>query len=223
MKKVHYRNIGFPKTGTTWLGIQLSRNPFIDARISQNFKEFRPDTFTEYKSLYEKYDVSFNLDPNAFVFQFDKDHYLRPENMHTYATHISIIFRNPYELLNSMYNFARNTKINPGFKKESYLDVDGYIFQNYINMLRFFNYWSKCKLPIKYLFYDDMRDDPKKFVHDVCSYIGIPGYYRDINFILKTEINDPLVIDDGKLIDYINDSISLIEEKTKRDLSGWKK
>jgi hypothetical protein len=221
MKKIHYRNIGYPKTGTTWLSLQLGRNPFIDAQVNNILKEFRPDSFEEYKNLYKDYQISFNMDTTAFMFCPDESHYLRPENMHTYTTHITMSLRNPYEWLNSIYNFTRNTK--PDSSKESYLDTNGYIFEQYLNMSKIFEYWSRCKLPIKYLFYDDLCEDPKKYVHDVCSYIGIPPYYSNVKFLLKTEINDPLVIEDKKIIEYINDSISLIEEKTDRDLSSWKK
>ena len=221
MKQIHYRNIGYPKTGTTWLSLQLERNPFIDSRVGNVLKEFRPASFEEYKNLYKDYEISFNMDTNAFLFCPDENHYLRPENMHSYTTHITMSLRNPYDWLNSAYNFA--LKFNPKASKESYLKINGHVFEHYINMAKIFDYWSRCKLPIKYLFYDDLCDDPKKYVHDVCSYIGVPAYYSNISFRLKTEIKNPVVIEDRKIIDYINDSISLIEEKTNRDLSSWKK
>ena len=70
MKNVHYRNIGFPKTGTTWLWSKLMQNPDVDCKINhlnryQN-KEFRAKTLSDYKKQYEKYVVSINFDTHIF-------------------------------------------------------------------------------------------------------------------------------------------------------------
>lgn len=222
MRVVHYKNIGLPKTGTTWLSLQLSRNPFIDAQVDIHHKEYRPDTFTEYSNFYEKYDVSFNFDINAYMFQDDTNHYLRPENITDYTTHITMSLRNPYELLDSLYNFSLNRGGSQD-NKSSYTKIDGDILAKYFNYKKIFHYWSVCKLPIKYMFYDDLCNDPKQYVYDVCDYIGVGRFYSNINFKLETDYKDPLVFDDSKVIDYINDSISVIEEKTNRDLSTWKK
>ena len=67
MKKIHYRNIGFPKTGTTWLWSKLIRHPDIDGKLGDTFKEFRAKNYLDYRKIYEKYSISINFD------SFEKD------------------------------------------------------------------------------------------------------------------------------------------------------
>ena len=224
MKKVHYRNIGLPKTGTTWLSLQLLRNPFIDYNLSSEFKEYRPNSYDSYIKLYKDFNISFNFDSQVFSKINDESHFNRPENIHKHTTHLSISLRNPYEILNSMYNMSRNINPNNTDDKTSYTTENGYHINLYCNMKEIFDYWSNCKLTIKFLIFDDLKNDPKKYVLDICEYIGIqPFYDKKLTFQLTTKINDRLIFDSNKVISYINNSISIIEDKIKRDLSHWKK
>ena len=63
MKILHYRNIGFPKTGTTWLHTQFLYHPNIDCKPNLNDKEYVGNTKEEYIKKYEKYDISY-IDTN---------------------------------------------------------------------------------------------------------------------------------------------------------------
>ena len=67
MKKVHYRNIGFPKTGTNWLWVQFMHHPQVDCKLESVYKEYRGTSIQSYKKLYERHDVSINLDTHVFV------------------------------------------------------------------------------------------------------------------------------------------------------------
>jgi hypothetical protein len=86
----------------------------------------------------------------------------------------------------------------------------------------FYN-WDKCKLPVKYMFYDDLVSGAERFFYEVCDYIGIKRRYKDIGVKFKTEIVSPLVFDNEDIIKYINTGISVIEDRLGRDLSHWKK
>jgi hypothetical protein len=89
---------------------------------------------------------------------------------------------------------------------------------------KIFNYWEDCKLPINYIFYDDLCADPKQYMHNLCDYIGIGKFYNgNMNRKFQTTMNDPLVFDDASAIQFINEGISIIEDHTKRDLSSWKR
>lgn len=231
MKKVHYRNIGFPKSGTTWLWEQLMMHPQVDGKLAWPYKEFKGRTLTEYQGLYEMYDVSINLNTHVFVNNLGDSHFASPKNISSYTTHITCSLRNPYEILNSMYNMTKNsdrerTLVNRTPNPKFTGNLDGYLRKNiivYTNFKKMFDEWDSCPVKVKYLFYDDLVSNPEKFFHDICDHIGIERHYKDIGIVWKTEVNDPLAFDNAETIEYINKNISVIEERLNRDLSHWKK
>lgn len=224
MREIHYRNIGFPKTGTTWLWRQLMSHPEV-GKIPFVYKEAKPNTLQKYISLYEHLDISVNLDTRIFQgANFNGPEYGTPKQIHNHTTHLSMTLRSPYDILNSMYNMERNR--NPNFidKSSEFTDFTGHAVHSYSNIKRIFDEWKHCKLPVRYALYDDLVTDPKKFFEDICDYIGIaPIYDTRIKVVFKTEINKPLVFENTDVIDYINNQISFVEEYFKRDLSHWKK
>jgi hypothetical protein len=224
MKKIHYRNIGFPKTGTNWLWQQLGTHPQIDGRFNDvSYKEYRTVDLVSYIKVYEKYDITYNMDVNVFQ-QHDPDHYLRPENIHHHTTHITMFLRNPYEVLNSMYNMEKNRNPNFNVSKEMYINISSPIVKRYSDIQEIFDYWENSIIPVKYMFYDDLVENPKQFMFDICEHIGLKSFYNDKKKkVFVTEKNDPLVFDNQTSIDYINKNISVVEDTFKRDLSHWKK
>lgn len=221
MKKIHYRNIGLPKTGTSWLWFQLMRHHQIDGKLQEHLKEFKGNNLEDYKKRYEKFDITVNLDTQLF---HDANDFTSPERIHEHTTHITMSLRNPYEILDSMYNMLCNHDPKHCAVKNSYTDMGSDTVKRYVDYKRIFDYWKSCKIDIKYMFYDDMVDDPEKYIFDICEYIGIkPLYHAKTNRVLVTEKKDPLVFDNTSTIKYINENISVIEDKLKRDLSHWKK
>lgn len=220
MKKIHYRNIGFPKTGTNWLWVQLMNHPEVDCKLNSNFKEYRGNSLESYKKIYEKYDVSINLDVHAYDRFLPEEHYLSIERIHEHTSHITMIFRNPYEVINSMYNMERNRNVNYNFTQAQHIEN---CYQTYSNTESIFNNWDRCKLPVKFMFYDDLVSNSEKFFYDVCDYIGVKRHYKDIGIKFKTDIKSPLVFDNEDIIKYINTGISVIEDRLGRDLSHWKR
>jgi len=221
MKKLHYRNIGFPKTGTTWLWHQLMANPAVDAKFDGSMKEFNPSSVEEYQMHYNNYDVSVNLYTWAFVTKNPKL-FISPKRISEHATHLSISFRNPYELIDSWYNFMNRHTFK--ISKEDYLNINNDDFNHFTDMNKLFTNWDRAKLPTKYMFYDDLVADEKNYIYDLCDFLEIARHYNPSQ--LKSNITnykDPLSFTDKKIIDIINDGISTIEEKTKRDLSHWKR
>jgi hypothetical protein len=224
MKEIHYRNIGYPKTGTNWLWKQFMTHPQVDARFHVMYKEYRNKSVTDYKKTYNGYRVSINLDPHVFVVPGAEDHTNHPKVISEYTTHLTFIFRNIYEVLNSMYNMEKNRNNNFTISKEDYANINNPSIHLYCNTKKIFDDWANCKLPIKIMFYDDLKQDQQQFMFDICNYIGIkPFYNKNIDVAFKTDINEPLIFEDQQLISYINDGISVIEDYTKRDLSHWKK
>jgi len=119
MKKIHYQNVGFPRTGTTWLWRSLIDNPAVfkvdNFSLRLKTRKFALDNKenswqednvekliddpSEYINIYSKYDVSMNFRPFTFMISD-----AAIEKIAEYTTHASIIIRNPYEVLDSFYN-----------------------------------------------------------------------------------------------------------------------
>ena len=221
MKKIHYRNIGLPKTGTNWLWLQLMSHHQIDGKMQKHLKEFKGNNLEDYKKHYEKFDITVNLDTQLF---HNANDFTSPERIHEHTTHITMSLRNPYEILDSMYNMLCNHDPKHCAVKNSYIDMDSDTVKRYVDYKRIFDYWKSCKIDIKYMFYDDMVDNPEKYIFDICEHIGIkPLYNAKTNRVFATEKKNPLVFDNTNTIKYINENISVIEDKLKRDLSHWKK
>lgn len=221
MRNVHYRNIGFPKTGTNWLWMQLMSHPEVDGKLDLIFKEYRTVNPSAYKNLYDNFNVSVNLDTHLFS-EVGDNYFYNASRLHEHTTHISMTFRNPYEVLNSMFNMEKNR--NPNFSLTSSDFTSLKEGKMYVDMDSFFSCWEQCKLSIRYQFYDDLVDDPKRYFEDLCQFLGLtPRYDSKIGIKFKTQKNEPLLFENSEIIQYINSQISLIEEKTNRDLSHWKK
>jgi hypothetical protein len=220
MKKIHYRNIGFPKTGTNWLWVQLMKHPEVDCKLESNYKEYSVSNLALYKKLYEKYEVSINLDVHVYDRLLPENHYLSIEKIHEHTTHVSMILRNPYEIINSMFNMEKNRNMNFDFTPQQYITKS---YKTYSDFKKIFSDWERSILPVKYMFYDDFLNDPENYFYDICDYIGIKRHYKDIGVKFKTDIKTPLTFDNEEIIKYINASIGVIEDKFSRDLSHWKK
>ena len=229
MKKTHYRNIGFPKTGTDFMFTQLMRNPWLDGKVNEWMKEYKGNSLEEYRQTYKNFDLSVNLNPHIFMVSDGDDHFTSPKNIDQHTTHITLCLRNPYEVLNSMYNMLirvprHQTLYGKEIKREEWLDVDGHQVKTYADMRKLFSDWEVCKVPVKYIFYDDLLNDSKQFIYDLCDYIGVPRFFdKSITRTNRTVMKDPLTFDKKETIDYINDNISVIEQNTGRDLSHWKR
>lgn len=221
MKKIHYKNIGYPKTGTNWLWLQLMNHPQVDAKFQIYRKEFVGKNLEEYKKVYEQYTVSINLETHVFANLRQNTHFTHPTRIHECATHLTLTFRNLYEVLNSMFNMERNRDINFKMTGPEFLQSQ---VKMYCDTKKIFEDWSECRLPIKYLFYDDLVSNPKAYMHEICRYIGLaPFYTQSMSKVFRTDKRENLVFEDENLIKYINDGISIIEDYTKRNLSHWKK
>jgi len=153
MKKIHYQNVGFPRTGTTWLWENLTNHPevfygdsFIKKlkakRIINEEKEnawqgLFPDELirdhTQYTSLYADYDISLNFSPWGFKFS---ERLIK--KVSEYTTHASFTLRNPYEVINSYHNMHHHAVQLPPLEVKlpngslhtpTYLEGRGFIIQ----------------------------------------------------------------------------------------------
>jgi hypothetical protein len=221
MKKVHYQNIGLPRTGTSWLHTCL----ISSLEIGQPSKDLKENPWqetiglttlsnSEYINYYKDYDITYNLNPNSYKMSLRQI-----KNLAEYTTHISIILRNPYDLMHSWYNFW------------VIHNLEKYNFYKLIHLNPMFNYpdillrWTQCPLPLKILFYDDLVKDPKKFVLDLSNYIGIHGIFLNLpsQRINEATYTVPMPELRSDIVELINRRIDLISELTYTDLQHWKR
>jgi hypothetical protein len=240
MKKIHYKNIGLPKTGTTWLWLQLSIHPDIDFftlregkekvqcivdkhkrfNANNNVKEKKFDSVEEYKKFYEPFDISLNFDTWTFI-TVNKE-------ISDLTTHTSVSFRNPYDQIASWWNFFQR----PYWNERMLINADERNFLNFANptFMQFTDYekiisdWRPYNL--KPMIYDDIINDPEQYVKDVCNFLGIKEHYDSgmgSKIVLQTEYTESLKWLNDDVVKFINSKISYLEDFTKRDLSHWKK
>jgi hypothetical protein len=245
MKKIHYKNIGLPKTGTTWLWLQLSAHPDIDMFTTNQdptkplhkitatgeviptnplwkIKEKIFPSKEEYLNFYSTYDISLNFDTwfanEAFIDTSSWQNEIIKE-----SSHISVSLRNPYEVVSSWYNFfeKKNNSNHENFPK---LIHPGFCYLTTYKTM--FEQLAPCKDKVKILFYDDIKNDHEKYLKEVYDFIGLSYNYYPMfgNKIMgPTVYHDPLTITDEGVIMHINENICRIEDFTHRDLSHWKK
>ena len=178
MKKIHYKNIGLPKTGTTWLWLQLSTHPDIDMfttntthqdprqpiysivngevipnRPCFTLKEQKYSSKEEYLNFYSKYDISLHFDTWFFKECFNDTKSWQNE-ISRESSHVSVSLRNPYDLINSWYNFMGKKNGISGRISLQRMPLAFHHLTNYKNM---FAELSSYTNKVKILFYDDMK------------------------------------------------------------------
>jgi hypothetical protein len=106
MKKIHYVNLGYGRSGSTWLFDNLIKYPHIDyCGIKENrYLEFSGYPMDEYIQYYLPYDVSLSFSPGQ-VFLDSKQFC----DLDRVTTHFSVLLRNPYEVCKSLYNQNYNS------------------------------------------------------------------------------------------------------------------
>lgn len=168
MKQLHILNIGFPKCGTTWLWNTLVKNNSI---LTHPIKENRSlQTGTPVSEYYKQYNgnITANFDTSAFKL----DRYVIKQLSDNPAVRVSIILREPVELLWSLYSF---------------LKIDTVDFATYCYQMHDTKWFTHTSLIIdrwKTLFgdrfhifwYQDLVNDNLKFYLDYCKIMELdPG------------------------------------------------
>ena len=181
MKKKHYQNVGFPRSGTSWAWQSLVNHPdifkstnFIKTRnFTNNNKEPKFGTWTSEKienripvdvtpilEKYNEYDISLCF--NTFDFLCTSEEIQRIE---AYTTHASLTLRNPYEVVSNYYVYHKAM-----FPKKDYT------VNELMNMFDFSNTverWLSFKNKFKVFVYDDLLQDQHQYYKDICDFIEV--------------------------------------------------
>jgi len=223
VKTTHYQNIGFPKCGTSWLYGRFGNMHDVTKLGKENFWQERSTNEHEFKinyiDHYSSHDITFNFNTQTYTLPIEKI-----KKVHEYTTHLTMIIRNPWELMESWYNYA----IVSSQEKEYIGTLDTNLMFDFPKV---FQNWSFSQIPVKVMLYDDLCDTPIEFVKEICKYTStrykgsvttesILRWYESIN---KTVYTKSLPLPNKELINLINNRITETELITGRNLNHWKK
>lgn len=201
---IHYVNIGLPKTGTTWLYKNLKRSTEIDYNKAKEPPVSLLADQNQYCSYFSGYTNSVNFQTNLWKIDYDQMTFLK-----TYASHISIILRNPYTYANSMYNFHNSKN-----EHSEYINS----IKQYLDYTEILKRWQTEKL--KVFFYDDICNNPQDFMDKITSYIGIDPIKVHKEHVNVTRYYDSLIFDNNTK-DVLNYYIIKLENFLDLDLKNW--
>jgi len=178
MKKLHLLNIGFPKTGTTWLFRQIEKQSWFDQEdIPKEVNIIEKDqSFNQYVSKYSQYNYSANFNPN--LFKLGRNHIGLVNTIK--SSLVSIILRNPYEQLVSYYYFSKlgatggNQRPYENNKDlvqwtEDFLQTDA--LSNYCKII---DRWISSFPNTQIFLYDDLQENPVKFFERYRTRMDLP-------------------------------------------------
>jgi hypothetical protein len=219
MQSKHILNIGYPKCATTWLWDQLAAQSwFSSIREKENYDLIRGISVKQYTQEYSISKITGNFCPANYVL----DRYIINQLSTNENIITTIIFRNPFDLYWSLYNFLENN-----------LQIT---YSNYVRILleqRWFGEFSKIIDRWQQYFssdrffifsYDDLINDQQKFVIDYSNKLNIPN----IQIIKKNKLNVTAYrysnnLLDNDLIVKRNNAIDDLNQKVPFSISHWKR
>jgi hypothetical protein len=217
MESKHILNIGFPRCGSTWLWRNLTQHPSVDkpGYIKEN-KIMFDDTYLGYKDFYKNYNVSANFNPNLWTIDLELIKYLS-----NYATHVSIIFRNPYDFIQRYYDFIFRGKDTNDI-------VDRLISLKYVDYQTICSRWVDSinfNTKFKIFYFDDLVANSDLFLSNYFKFCQLDDILIKDSHIVK----NATVHLDKTLINFskehkktINQYIDNFSTYTNTDFSHWK-
>lgn len=220
MKKIHYINIGMAKTGSTAVFESLIEHPHIDYNKHKEFN-YLPITgypLSDYIDYYSNFDVSINFCVATWAIDSKQIHDLK-----NIGTHFSIIFRNPYDFILSLYNYL------PPYKTTDIQTIDTFIEdtlfeQNALDYSKILKRWEpiSSSKPFKILYYEDLLADPSKFLNSIGNFLNLPEFEYPNSFSNVTNYHTEQYDFLPHHVNKINGMIEEFEDYTKQ-LTTWKK
>jgi hypothetical protein len=203
--KRHYVNLGTAKTATTWLFYTLMHSNEIDYAGDKEPDITMLTSFEKYNEYYKNYNIGLNFNPNCWMLDSNQLSYIN-----SVATHQSIIFRNPYDFANSLYNFWNSQSLD----SDIFLSSFAYYF-DYAKIL------NRLNDNIMILYYDDIVNDPQGVVNQITNYIEIAPVTATPTKINITTYTKYLSFSD-KNVKLFNNYIDQFQDCVQKDLLHWK-
>jgi hypothetical protein len=203
MKQKHYVNFGTAKTATTWIWDSISQAGSIDSVVKEPQLRIVDNEFT-YRQFFGEQNVSVNFNTN--LWQLDSP---QLQMLGSVSTHRSMIFRNPYDYANSLYNFWQSTITEAEF---------------FHSFEKFFDYSSIVRRVPSIgllLTYDEITSNPQASIDKVCDFIEIPRVKALSNRVNVTVYRKHLKISKRHSM-MLNQYVSSFEDTIQQDLTHWK-
>lgn len=217
MKNKHILHIGFPRCGSTWVWQNLIQHPALEQPpYDKENKIMFGDDYSGYYEFYKSYAVSANFNPNLWFIDSTLIKHLG-----NYATHVSIMLRNPYNFVERYYDFVNRDQDPTAF-------VDDMIDMNYLNYQKICQRWSAIldsKTKFKIFYFDDIKHNSKEFLSNYFTFCDLDvilanDYNRIVNKSVYSENTTICFLDKHKEV--INNYIDNFSNYTNTNLSHWK-
>jgi len=218
MKHIHYVNLGYPKTGTTWLFDNLIQYPGIDYDgIKENL--YLPNIgypLDPYINYYWSYNISLSFAPSQHM--LDSKQY---KDLNQLATHFSIVLRNPYQIVSSLLNRCGAKNFNSYTK--DLIKLNFFDYQRVVARM----ISSGLTKPILVLYYDDIEKNPIGVLKTVINHLELPVHQDFFNSYTNTKINNTNYTQeisfDHEETTVINQWIDRASEYFNKNLEHWKR
>ena len=199
-----------PKSATTWVYRQLIANPEVDY---SGVKEPHFDVlynFDSYKDYNNQFEFSLNM--NVELWSIDSD---LLSTLSTYATHSSIIFRNPYEFVNSAVNY-----FEPNCSNDDYINfvIEAAYLEYARNIQRLKTYFPTLQVFVQ----DQIANDPQGTMDRLTDYLSICSAPVDTTKVNVTEYVGNVMFTKDNILT-INKSIDEFVDYSGIDVKHWKR
>lgn len=209
----HIVNIGFPKTGTDWLWSHAGFGPLS---AKENRILMQELDFDKYIKHYSQYRVSANFQTNLWHVDREIINFV-----HQHATHITIILRNPFDFVQSYFDW-----IYVGQEPQSLLNH--IVYSGFMQYRDIVDRWNTNDNRFQMFFFDDLENNPFKFFQDYMAFCQIPvEQNKNINYNVKINANRKTTKAKLKFsadqVNFINNQVDRFQPLVNRDLTHWKR
>lgn len=221
MNKKHIVNIGYPRSGTSWLWRHINHcigQPLNLIEKENNLLLERPD-FDRYVRHFAHYEISLDFQP--LLFQVDR---FMIAKLCQISTSISVILRNPFELAESWYNWIA---WQFGSQESEQKFVEFLFDTKFLCLSENIQRWQAIMdRPLGIFLFDDIKSNPKEFLKKYLEFCDISAELdHGIDYSLPISQNlskKPFVYSDAHKKS-INLEIDLLEPVLNQNLSHWRR
>lgn len=175
--------VGAQKSGTSWTHMALSHSSKIYASNKKELNHFNKTTYNDHEQI-NRYKSNFIIGSERYYLE-STPHYFRLPNRNGFciASNIKSILSEELKLLvilrNPIERALSATIHNMLAKRIQYTNKINNIYDEHF-ILEFGYYYSILKYwksiygdKLQYFFYDDLENDPQKFIESILTYLDI--------------------------------------------------
>lgn len=213
MIQKHIVNIGYPRSGTSWLWKFAEFEPKFDKENSILTTSLDFDRYVKY---YCQHQVSANFQTNLWCIDREIIKFVQQQ-----ATHITFIVRNPYDFIERYFDWIHH--------EQDVVTLTNYlVFSGFVNYKDIVDRWSTGAKKFQIFFFEDLKQNSFRFLEDYMTFCQLPvAENKLIDYNVKINVNPKK--ERSKLnftnaqIAFVNQEIDRFQTLVSRDLTHWKK